>query len=363
MPGDALIDFVVANGLWGDSDLCLVDVGASGGIHARWSDYGDRLRAVGFDPLVLEVERLNGLETRPKVRYEALSVGAGSRDHAPPRVSSEDRQVQFFLQTLERSSALAAHRILNMDYIRSIYNTGSRVEYSSRTTTLDEYFAAPQVLRPDFLKVDTDGDDYDVLLGGAKLIESGAFLGISIEVRFQGDAPDRANSFSNIDRFLRPRGFTLFDLETHRYSRSALPAPFAIGVPAQTVSGQVRWGEALYFRDLASPGYEKAFGLSLTGERILKLCCLFRSHGLSDCAAELLVTSEVLRALHERSALIDLLTPTLFGDTRYDEYIARFNANPAAWLPQNLPRQPEPVPPAAAAASGPQRLIVEGERR
>ena len=334
-PTGGFIERLLSSGGWGNSDFCLIDVGASGGIDPRWSIFGDRLTAVGFDPLVAEVDRLNRVETRPKVRYEAASVTCRDYDTLFPLVVRNDEIASRFIHPFQRSSAVEAHRIMNLDYVREMFNTGAQVEYSDRTVTLDEYLASTSLV-PDFLKIDTDGGDFQVLLGAMDLVAQGHLLGIQIEAQFHGAVHDYANTFSNIDRFLRQRGFTLFDLEHYRYSRAALPAEFAIGVPAQTTTGQVNWGEAVYFRDLAHPYYEQMFGVAATQERLLKLCCLFVLYGLSDCAAEILSTGEALKTLPHRTSLLDSLTPQLFGDTRYDDYLGRFNSDPSKWLPQNL---------------------------
>lgn len=338
-----MIDLVVDGGCWGDSDLCLLDVGASGGIHKRWSLLGNRLTAVGFDPLVAEVDRLNRLETRPKVRYEAASVGCHDYDSLFPPSIRNDPAASRFNQPFHRSSAAQAHAILHRDYVQQVFNSGAALEYSPRTITLDDYLASSPQLRPDFLKVDTDGSDYAVLLGASGLIESGMLLGISIETQFHGAVHDSANCFCNIDRFLRQRGFSLFDLTPQRYSRAALPAPFVSSIPAQTISGQVGFAKAVYFRDLAAPSYELMFGFAPTRERLLKLLCLYVLHGLNDCAAELLVTSDVLATEPRRAALLDALTPRTFGDRSYDAYIARFTDDPLAWLPANLAPRRAPV--------------------
>lgn len=330
-----LIEQVLGGALWGTSDMMLVDVGASAGIDPRWAVFGDRLSAVGFEPLVAEARRLAAAETRPRVRYEAAFVGCREYDQLFPPALRQDEVASRHIQPFERSSAVAAYRIQQRDYVREQFNAGAEVTYADRHVTLDEYFgaAAPP---PNFLKIDTDGSDYAVLLGGARLLSSPDLLGVQIEAQLHGAVHEHANIFSNIDRFLRARGFTLFDLEPYRYSRAALPAPFAIGVPAQTISGQVLWGEALYFRDLAHPRYEAMFGVAATRERALKLCCLYSLFGLDDCAAEILSCSSALADLPERQSLLDAITPPLFGDLEYREYMARFDADPSAWLPQNL---------------------------
>src|SRR5262245_45555579 len=103
-----LIEYIVSNRSWGDSDMCLIDVGASGGIDRRWSKFGDRLTAIGFDPLIAEIDRLKAIETRPKVRYEAASVVWRDFDRFFPPSLRDDRIASRFNQPFERSSAIAA---------------------------------------------------------------------------------------------------------------------------------------------------------------------------------------------------------------------------------------------------------------
>src|SRR5262249_36530098 len=129
---------------------------------------------------------------------------------------------------------------------------------------------------------------------------------------------------------------SLFALTPYRYSRADLPAPFVYEIPAQTTVGQVSWGEALYLRDLAHPSYDETFGYRSTPERVLKICCLHALHDLHDCAAELLCRHPILRDLADRGALLDALTPTLFGRLSYDEYMSRFEADPTSFYPSRL---------------------------
>ena len=64
--------------------------------------------------------------------------------------------------------------------------------------------------------------DLEVLMGARGLLEAGV-LGLLVEVQLQGASHEYANTFANIDRYLRHLGFSLFDVELYRYSRSALP--------------------------------------------------------------------------------------------------------------------------------------------
>src|SRR5205823_1092351 len=128
-----------------------------------------------------------------------------------------------------------------LHYAREYYNAGAEIEHATKRIALDEYFTSDDAGRIDFIKVDTDGHDYEVLRGCDEILRSGRVLGLAVEAQFHGPVSRDANLFSNIDAYLRSRGFGLFDLEVYRYSRAALPAAFVAGIPANTPTGQVSW--------------------------------------------------------------------------------------------------------------------------
>jgi hypothetical protein len=352
--GLAFVEQILDERLWGSSPMALVDVGAGGGIDRRWSVFGERLAAVGFDPLLAEVERLNESETRIDVRYEAAFVGCREYDSLFPPALRSDEVASPYTRPYGRSSAVAARRIQQQDPA----NAGSEPRRTRRFLTLDEYLAGSR-LKPNFLEIGTGGSDFQVLLGAPTLLSDPDLLGVQVDAPYHGSVHDYANVFSNIDRHLRQRGFSLFDLEVCRYSRAALPARFAGGVPAHTISGQVHRGEAVYFRDLGDPRFAEMCGVPVTRERLVKLCCLLAVYGLDDCAADLLVSAPLLADLPQRERLLDALTPDVFGDTRYRDYVARFDADPAAWLaggpmPASSSHAAASTPPVAASPTMPQ---------
>jgi hypothetical protein len=126
-------------------------------------------------------------------------------------------------------------------------------------------------------------------------------------MQFHGSPHEYANTFSSIDRLLREQGFSLFDLDVYRYSRADLPAPFVYDIPAQTTTGQVSWGEALYLRDLGSSTYEEMWNYDVTAERVMKLAALFDLFELPDCAAEVLQNRAHFLDDSTRASLLDLL--------------------------------------------------------
>ena len=332
---------VVEQGLWGEDPFFLIDVGASGGIDAAWSIFGARLKAVGFDPLVAEIDRLNRINQQPGVRFEAAFVGARNFDALfPPELRSDAVATQSN-DPWARVSAAAAAKQMRDSYVQAVFNAGAPVVLTNRRIVLDDFVAKEEYLAVDFVKVDTDGHDLEVLLGAEKMLLAGGVLGMSVEVQHHGPIHPYANTFDNIDRFMRGHGLTLFDLESYRYSRTTLPAPFVWDIAAQTMSGQVLWSEALYFRDLADPTYEKKWPYTMTSERVLKLASLFDFFGLSDCAAELLVNREGFLQPGVRDELLDLLASGEPGS--YAALVAEFSRDYQSFYPSRRnPPPPEP---------------------
>jgi hypothetical protein len=334
----AFTEIVLDRRAWGDTPLFLLDVGCSGGIESRWQMFGDRLRAVGFDPLIAEVDRLNSVNAHPHTVYEAAFVTAPDYDARFPPSLRDDRMATRNNDPFQRTSTVAAMQRMPTSYVQSVFNAGAPIAFTDRRIALDEYVPTDaERSHVDFIKIDTDGHDIEVLLGTEGIMRAGGVLGLSIEAQFHGPVHEFANTFSNIDRLLRSRGFTLFDLQSHRYSRAALPAPFTIDLTAQTTSGQMLWGEALYFRDLASRDYERMWPLDVTAERVMKLACLYDNFNLPDCAAELIVNRAGFLEATLRDRLLDSLVSGEPG--AYAAHMALFENDYTSFYPSR--REPQ----------------------
>jgi FkbM family methyltransferase len=309
---------LVSRGAFRRNRVSVVDVGASGGIDSYWHEFQGQLTALAFDPLIAEVNRLNA-EAVPGVRYVAAWVTCPS-----PVQPKEVPSTQFF----SRTSAVRAAEIASLDYAREYFNAGADIERATDRIVLDDYFEDSDDVNIDFIKVDTDGHDYEVLLGCDEILRSGV-LGLAVEAQFQGPLGQDASVFNNIDVLLRGRGFSLFDLEVYRYSRAALPARFVYDIPAHTTTGQVALGEAIYFRDLGDPSYEAAWGFEPTTLDVLKLACMFEIFGVPDCSVELILKyAERLGGPRERTKLLDILAAEQHGrEITYADLMREFSDN------------------------------------
>lgn len=310
----------------------LLDVGCSGGLHPLFHQFGDRLRAVGFDPLIPEVEKLNRENKNPHLAYEAVFVGTLRYAELFPDAERAAARSSDFTA---RTSSLRAQKGSTENYQKEHFNSGQELKFAERKIALDDYCRGKDVGQVDFIKIDTDGHDYEVLLSAEGLLSNGV-LGVSVEAPFQGLVHPHANVFCNIDRFLREKGFTLCDLDTFRYARGALPLPFYYDIPAQTRGGALLWGEAVYFRDLADPDYEKKWGVPFWLNDVMVLACLYDLFGLPDCAAELIQRRpEAFDAELRRDYLNLLVPPMITGQLIYDEYVGVFDMHPELWYPKS----------------------------
>jgi hypothetical protein len=107
-----------------------------------------------------------------------------------------------------------------------------------------------------------------VLRGSERLL--GNTMGIQVEVEFSPMYVDQP-LFSDVDAYLRPLGFQLFDLSRYRVRRPTVDA----SVPSR---GQLLWGHALYLRRPDTPPQERAARLAVVAALA----------GVPDYAAEIL---------------------------------------------------------------------------
>lgn len=301
----------------------LVDVGCKGGIDRAWFTLGSSLKAIGFDPLVEEIEYLERKNSNNNIIYKNGFIVSSINDG--------QNSDPIYSGLCERSSFSLACKIAN--YNSQHFSADSKLLMSQNRWKLDEALENFNFSDPDFIKVDTNGHNFNVLQGALSSLKNA--IGVLVKVQFHGAATSESCTFSNIDNFMRSQGYTLFDLEAHRYSKGALPTPFIHDIFAQTVSGQILWGDALYLKDMVSQPINKKTPSTLTPEKVLKLAFLFEFFKLSDCAAELLQEKKGFLGINndQLTALLDVLTLNLpWGRCSYDQYFSKFCKNPFSFL-------------------------------
>ncbi len=318
--------YVIQQNVLQSDPLFLIDVGASGGIAPQWKLFGNCFKAVGFEPLIAECEKLNATnEQKNQISYQPYFIVSDDE-----LVHKEAGSHSTISSLFEKSSAAQMARLRNINREQQYFNSGKPLAYSEQSISLDNFFLNYSADAIDFIKIDTDGHDFEVLDGAKHILENHHILGIAVECQLHGNLLPYSNTFRNIDKLLTDTGFYLFDFRIYRYARQDLPTPFVYRLPAQTVSGQVMWGDALYLRDYT---LHKQSDISPT--KLIKLACLYEMYGLPDCSAELLNSyRSELTPLIDVTHCLNLLVKNLGVGYSYQEYMNKFNKNPESFYPK-----------------------------
>jgi methyltransferase, FkbM family len=145
------------------------------------------------------------------------------------------------------------------------------------TTTLDSFCQTEGIDEIDFLQVDVQGADLQVLEGASHILGS-SILGIQIEVAFS-ELYVNQPLFADVDTYIRKQGFTFFNLKVGLRERARSP------IVSSEFGGQLLWGDAYYFRDLIR---EDIISHLKTPDKILKLACIADVMDFPDYTLELL---------------------------------------------------------------------------
>lgn len=240
-----------------------------------WQIFAPNLTIYGFDADPDACEAANTeLEAR-KINW--------TEQHIPLALSKSIGESQLYVTKAVHCSSLYPP---NEPYLKRFMGMkdGIKLDFTVEieTTTLDDFCESEGIKEIDFLQVDVQGADLDVLKGAGKVLEH-SILGVKIEVEFSSMYINQP-LFSDIDVYLRKRDFLLFDLITDdgwcRRPRASSP------IYSSSNGGQLLWADALYFRDPLLKNYNSIF--KKYPKSILKLACLADVMGYPDYGFELL---------------------------------------------------------------------------
>ena len=335
-----LLDYV--SGIAEPGGFHLVDVGCSGGIDRQWRRLRRGLRAIGIDPDVAEIARLKNREKHPGITYLNAFAGIAADHPFVVRRSGKpdlDRNPWSRLSTPRYMELVYPkdRRVSEREKRSANLWTEAQLADSQSPVIVPDYLKSMGITTLDFLKVDVDGKDFEILQSFDRALTDLGVLGVGIEVRFWGSHEDTDGTFHNVDRFLKAHGFELFNLTIRRYSASALPGRFSGRAPGATEMGRVHQGDAMYARDLGSGLYDD-FAKSLSTEKILNLAVIFAIFDLPDCAAEILVTFRtLLEARWNVEHMLDLLTAQaeldwVYRPGSYRRHMETFEQRPRQFL-------------------------------
>ena len=273
-----------------DGRLTIVDAGARAvDADPRWRPFPpDRLRFYGFEADADEAARLNELPSTDGTERHFYPAGLWG---STGKISFEHNKADGGSSFLHQNRAVTDRwKFENPTQVSIASDMFFPVRTEELTVvSLTDWAAREEVTNVDFLKINVQGGELEILQGAGPLLDG--ILGVFVEVAFVESYRDRP-MFSDIDAFLRKAGFTFFDLLAHHYvGRAASPVAaqhLAIVEPKLgqlvTAWGQLVEGHALYFRDPLGT----AATSTMTVDRLIRLAALAEAWGQIEFAFEVL---------------------------------------------------------------------------
>ncbi len=325
---DTALAALVAKGLETER-FSLLDIGCGGGIDPRWRAFEPHLRAIAIDASETECARLREAERNPDVEYVAAFVydlSTGLNEGYPSVLIARMCERMSFSRSHEIRKPRLAQATLK-EKLRHNAWASTQLADRNRPVGMQDLLASRGWNDLDYLKIDIDGADFDVLQTFGGRFEDLGVLAVQMEVNFVGTDAANDHTFHNTDRFMRRQGFELFRLDVRTYSSRALPARYVWPTPAETLSGRPFQGEAYYARDLLASGAQTS-----SAEKLAKLLAIFSAWSVPDVAAELLLARrDAVASIIDADKALDLLAaqsqPDRSRKLGYRAYIREFEAD------------------------------------
>jgi FkbM family methyltransferase len=254
----------------------LVDVGVQGGENPTWHRLGDHLIVHGFDAIE---EAIDQLQKRtggtPNRHYHRIAAG-----------NADEERVFYFNPANPTAS--------------SMYSQGSnRFEVSARqqprsvtVRRLDTLLAEGLIPKADFLKVDVEGFEKDVLLGAANLLAG--VLGVESESNFSVSAVYPKSHFCTLAEILLEHHLLVFDLAFNRIPRASFRRALEKkGIKAGSHYdgfGKPAMVNVLFCRDLIdetdAPSKYHSQCRPFSLDQLIKTMIIYELYGLNDIAVD-----------------------------------------------------------------------------
>ena len=146
----------------------VIDVGANKGNYTLEAlNVNDRLRVYAFEPHPITFA---ALEKRVSRYSNAIPINKG--------MSSQNGSLQLYDYPDKDASS---HASLFQDVITEIHGVGSSVAHTVDLTTLDGFLKSEKINEITLLKIDTEGNELEILRGGVNAIGEGKVKAIHFE--------------------------------------------------------------------------------------------------------------------------------------------------------------------------------------
>lgn len=247
------------------------DVGARGGLGEPWKTFEDSIKLISFEPDQEEYKKLIGGKRDEDIVY-------------PYALYKEESEVSLYLTKSRGSSSIYKPNIDVLQRYPEAERFNIEKVVSVNATSLDILYKRSEIKDVDFVKVDVQGAELDVLVGGKEFLGQTA-LGMDVEVEFLPMYKQQP-LFSDVDLFIRESlGLQIQDIQKHYWKYK--------GEYDGSSKGQLIFGNALYFRSPQEViALCKEFDSRQAVEKFLMACLMGIVYGYLDYSLYLLSLSQ-----------------------------------------------------------------------
>lgn len=245
--------------------VSFIDIGARGGINRPWDQFPQKyLSYYGFDADDRECQRLKNQSNLNCKIFSAV-------------LSDKESSETLYLTEEEGCSSIFKpnFELINRFYYSDMWRI--KREVPLQTTTLKKIFDKNNI-KPDYLKIDTQGAELKILKGAGEYLDN--VLGLELEVEFM-HMYENQPLFFEIDNFLRSKGFELFDLNRHWANRISMNK-------YHSNRGQIVFADAIYFRTKDSLYSFNSTSKDEQKNKLFKMVMIFSLYGYFDVALDYL---------------------------------------------------------------------------
>lgn len=259
-----------------DNPLGIIDIGASGGIHARWKKLTPYYTAILFEPDPREYEQL---------------AKVSPQNHIVLNTALAAKKGPIHLNLCRKQQVSSVFKP-NFNLLKRFpeferFNVESSVCLDA--DTLDNQLSQHQIDNIDFIKLDTQGYELDILKGSTHTIDQ--VIGVETEVEF---IPMYENQplFGDMNTFMTDKGFELIDLRRYYMQRDNSKQY------SSHHKGQLVFADALYLRP------PETLATSKDETKIIHAIMIYFAYGYYDLAETLCTIATALGHLSTKPSQI-----------------------------------------------------------
>jgi FkbM family methyltransferase len=275
-PNAKFTKWVVSMGLITEP-FVLIDVGVQGGEHVRWRALDDYLIVHGFDPIEEVIQEL-----------AEANKGHSNRYYHCMALGNADSEQKFYFNPVNPTASSM--------FVPGTGRFGVEAAEQPRMVPirrLDSLLAEGVIPVADYIKIDVEGFEKDVLLGAHELLSAGV-LGLQTETNF-GVSPSYPKShFGTLAETALENHLVVFDLVFNRIPRAsfqqALISEGLQPITEQDAVGRPSTVDVLFARDLIGevdhPEHYQTPCRPVSVNQLIKSIIICELHALNDVALD-----------------------------------------------------------------------------